>query len=312
MLTIKRILLVMLSFLGMMASLRLEAQPARPDLRAQLQKIIETYKGHVALAAKNFDSGEEIEIQATEKVQTASTIKFPILVEVFYQVKEGRLNWEDLILVGRDNKVQGSGILQDLSSDLILSLKDAVTLMIVLSDNTATNLVIDKVGLDAVNTRMKKLGLENTRLFKKVFLPPERPSEEQKKFGLGVTTAAEMLRLLEMLYRGELVDRASSEAMIAILKKQRDRDQIPRFISFNEPAGTSNGVTVANKTGALDRVRNDVGVVFAKNATFAFSLFAWDSPDVRWTADNSAALTLARLSKTLFDAFSLHPRPAEP
>ncbi|MBZ5535112.1 MAG: class A beta-lactamase-related serine hydrolase [Acidobacteriia bacterium] len=279
------------------------ARTSTPDPRVQIQQIISAFKGNVALAAKNLRTGELIEINAHQEVQTASVIKLPIMVEAFYQAREGRTPLDSLLLLDKENVVQGSGILQDLSEGLILPLQDALTLMIVLSDNTATNMVIDSVGLDAVNSRMKNLGLVHTRLFKKVFLPPPKPSEDQKKFGLGVTTPAEMLRLLELLARGDLVDKASSEAMISILKKQRDRDQIPRYISYDNLEGTARGIQVANKTGALDHVRNDVGLVFSPRGTYLMAIFAWNSKDARWTPDNAATLTIAELARVLFEHF---------
>ena len=274
-----------------------------PDARVQLQQIINGSKGNVALAAKNLRTGELIEINAREEVQTASVIKLPIMVEAFYQAQEGRTPLDSLLLLDKANLVQGSGILQDLSDGLILPLRDALTLMIALSDNTATNMVIDSVGIDAVNSRMERLGLVHTRLFKKVFLPPPKPSEEQKKFGLGVTTPADMLKLLEMLARGDLVDKASSEAMISILKKQRDRDQIPRYISYDDLGENASGSQVANKTGALDRVRNDVGLVFTRRGTYLMAIFTWNSADARWTPDNAATLTIAQLARVLFEHF---------
>ncbi|MBZ5551471.1 MAG: class A beta-lactamase-related serine hydrolase [Acidobacteriia bacterium] len=274
-----------------------------PDARVQLQQIINGSKGNVALAAKNLRTGELIEINAREEVQTASVIKLPIMVEAFYQAQEGRTPLDSLLLLDKANLVQGSGILQDLSDGLILPLRDALTLMIALSDNTATNMVIDSVGIDAVNSRMERLGLVHTRLFKKVFLPPPKPSEEQKKFGLGVTTPADMLKLLEMLARGDLVDKASSEAMISILKKQRDRDQIPRYISYDDLGENASGIQVANKTGALDRVRNDVGLVFTRRGTYLMAIFTWNSADARWTPDNAATLTIAQLARVLFEHF---------
>jgi beta-lactamase class A len=225
------------------------------------------------------------------------------MVEAFYQAREGRTPLDSLLLLDKENMVQGSGILQDLSDGLILSLRDALTLMIVLSDNTATNMVIDSVGIDAVNSRMVSLGLVHTKLFKKVFLPPPKPSEDQKKFGLGVTTPAEMVKLLEMLARGDLVDKASSEAMISILKKQRDRDQIPRYISYDDLGESVGGIQVANKTGALDRVRNDVGLVFTRRGTYLMAIFTWNSADTRWTPDNAATLTIAQLARVLFEHF---------
>jgi beta-lactamase class A len=284
-------------------SASLAAQVSTPDVHSQLQQVIHSFDGKVALAAKNLRTGETIEINAHEKVQTASVIKLPIMVEGFYQVKEARVSMDTLLLLDNDNRVQGSGILQDLSDGLIIGLRDAIMLMIVLSDNTATNLVIDSLGIDAVNSRMEKLGLAHTKLFKKVFLPPPKPSEEQKQYGLGVTTPADMLKLLEMLASGQIVDSASSQAMINILKKQRDRDQIPRYINYDDLGESSRGVEVANKTGALDAVRNDVALVYTRKGTYAMVFFTWDSSDKRWTPDNAASLTIARLAKTVFDHF---------
>ncbi len=279
------------------------ARAIPPGTPPQLQQIIDSFKGNVALAAKNLRTGEVIEINANERVQTASVIKLPIMVEAFYQAAQERTPLDRLLMLDKDNRVPGSGILQDLSDGLILPLRDALTLMIVLSDNTATNMVIDSIGIEAVNARMETLGLTQTRLYKKVFLPPPKPSPEQKRFGLGVTTPSDMLRLLEMLARGQLVDQASSETMISILKKQRDRDQIPRFVSYDDLGQNSGGVQVADKTGALDNVRNDVGLIITKKGTYLLAIFAWNSPDTRWTPDNAATLTVARLAKVLVDHF---------
>jgi beta-lactamase class A len=300
----KRFLIVLPSFLLILAGGRLGfARTISTDTRAQLQQIIDSFKGNVAIAAKNLRTGEVVEINANERVQTASVIKLPIMVEAFYQAAEGRTPLDRLLLLDKDNMVQGSGILQDLSDGLILPLRDAITLMIVLSDNTATNMVIDSLGIEAVNARMEKLGLLQTKLFKKVFLPPLKPTPEQKRFGLGVTTPSDMLRLLEMLARGQVVDQASSETMISILKKQRDRDQIPRFISYTDLGQTSGGVQIADKTGALDMVRNDVGLIITQKGTYLLAIFTWNSPDTRWTSDNAATLTIAKLAKVIFDHF---------
>src|SRR5207245_2255562 len=128
------------------------------------------------------------------------------------------------------DKVPGSGILQDLSTGLRPSLEDAMTLMITLSDNTATNLVLDKVGVENVNRRMQSLGLPGTKVFRKVFKSLDRPlTDEEKEFGLGSTTPKEMVKLLTMIERKQVVDAAACDKMLAILKKQRDQEKIPRY-----------------------------------------------------------------------------------
>jgi beta-lactamase class A len=196
------------------------------------------------------------------------------------------------------DKVEGSGILQDLSDGLHITLADAVMLMIVESDNTATNLVLGQVGIAPVNDTMERLGLPDTRLYKKVFLPaPEPESEDAKRFGLGKTTVNDMLRLLRLINARQVVDASASDRMIEILKKQRDNDAFPRYL---DRFGTrDHPITVAHKTGALDELRNDVGIVDTPRGKLAMAGFAYDSPDKSWTADNAATLVLAKLAEAV-------------
>lgn len=273
---------------------------AGADLPAAAKSAIRRFHGKVNLAAKNLKTGEVLEYGGQEKVQTASVIKVPIMVEVFAQAFEKRLDLREELVVTEENLVRGSGILQDLSPGLRLNVKDLVVLMITLSDNSATNMLMDRVGIGNVNERMRLYGLKNTVLYKKIFKPATEPlPEEQKRWGLGVTTPWDMLVLLEKICRREILDPASCDAMIEILKKQRDRDQIPRY--FVGPRWEK--VSVANKTGALNQVRNDVGVVFTPQGNILLSLFAQDSKDQRWTADNEATLTLGRLAESLVAFF---------
>lgn len=280
----------------------LEARAAAlPD---PVQKIAKSFSGQIYVYAKNLKSGEVLEYRSGEKVQTASVIKVPIMVEVFAQAKENRFTLQDVMALTEENKAQGSGILQDLGLGTHLTIRDVVVLMITMSDNSATNMLIDRVGIKPVNERMKQLGLVDTVLYKKVFRPATEPlPEEQKKWGLGVTTARDMALLMEKIYRKEAVDAQSSEAMIAILKRQRDRDQIPRYFYGDEWAK----VQTAHKTGALERVRNDAGIVFTPDGDFVLSLFAQESEDRKWTPENEATLTLAKLSEALVRHFRRKP-----
>lgn len=273
-----------------------QAQTLPPEVQA----VIEQYKGQLYFAAKNLKSGETIGFRSNSKVQTASVIKVPVLAALFDQAAEQRLALEDVVACTDSNRVEGSGILQSLGSGLQLTLRDAAVLMIIVSDNTATNMLIDKMGVAAVNAYLRKIGLKETTLFKKVFKPSTGPlTEEQKKWGLGVTTPEEMLALLEKLYRKEILDPAACEEIISIMRQQTDRAQIPRYLVG--PGWEK--VEVANKTGALDRVRNDVGIVFTPTGDYVLSLFAQESEDRKWTVDNEATLALARLSLALLTHF---------
>ncbi len=269
-------------------------------LPAQVQTVIDQFKGQLYFAAKDLKTGRIIAYRSDEKVQTASVIKLSILVELYSQAQEHRVALEDVVAYTEANKVEGSGILQNLGLGLRLTLRDVAVLMITMSDNTATNMLIDKLGVGAVNARMRRIGLKETTLYKKVFKPATEPlTEEQKRWGLGVTTPNEMLALMEKIYRKEVVDAAACDDMIAILKEQTDRNQIPRYLTG--PGWEK--VQVANKTGSLDQVRNDVGLVFTPEGDFILSLFAQQSEDRKWTADNEAALALGRLSLALLSHF---------
>lgn len=273
-------------------------------LPPEVQSIIRQFPGQLYFAAKDLKTGEVLGYRADDKVQTASVIKLPILVELYAQAKEHRLALADVLAVTDANRVGGSGILQKLQAGLHITVRDAAVLMITLSDNTATNMLIDKVGIAAVNRRMRAIGLQHTTLYKKVFKPADEPvPEDQPKWGLGVTTPAEMMALLEKLYRKEILDPASCDDIIAIMKQQADRDQIPRFLVGSEWEKTE----VANKTGALDRVRNDVGIVFTPGGGYLLSLFAQESEDRKWTADNEATLALARMSLAVLTHFRRPP-----
>jgi len=270
------------------------AAPA-PLLPPPIQAAWQGFGGHVSFAAVNVETGARLEWRADVEVPTASTIKLPIMVEAAYQVAAGRLTWDQPLHLSAADKVPGSGILQDLSEGLTLTLGDAVTLMIVESDNTATNLVLDKVGISAVNTRMQALGLQHTVLFKKVFRPPPGPpSPDQARFGLGKTTASDMLTLLRLLQAHRLVTPAACDWMLRVLAKQRDEDGFPRYMDQLRPR--LGALNWAHKTGALDDVRNDVGILPTSHGTLILAAFAYDSPDHTWSADNAATLVLARLA----------------
>ncbi|MFB3854724.1 MAG: serine hydrolase [Vicinamibacterales bacterium] len=269
-------------------------QPLPPEVKA----VVDGFKGQLYFAAKNLETGQTIGYRADDKVQTASVIKLPILVEVFAQAKANKIALEDVVALTDSNRVSGSGVLQNLGLGLHMTVRDAAVLMIILSDNTATNILIDKVGIKPVNDRMRSLGLTETTLYKKVSKPATDPlTEEQKKWGLGVTTAGEMMALLEKIYRKEVVDAASCDEMIAIMKQQKDRDQMPRLLVG--PGWEK--VEIANKTGALSQVRNDVGIVFTPDGDYILSLFAQDSQDRKWTADNEATVALGKLSLALLN-----------
>ncbi|MBV9760089.1 MAG: serine hydrolase [Acidobacteriaceae bacterium] len=269
-------------------------------VRAKLQG----FNGKVALYAKNLQTGTSYGIQPEEPVRTASTIKLAIMAECFFEAAEGKLNWNEPLKVTSGEKVSGSGILQDLSDGDQLPIRDMVDLMIVLSDNTATNLILNRIGGNAVNARMAQLNFERTRVMRKILgdgnnlkpfpsgITDEGAKPENKKWGIGRTCPHEMVAILEKLYRGEMVSKAASDQMIEILKRQRDHDGIGRDLK---------DVTIASKSGALDHLRSDVGIVYSKRGPIAMAITVEDIPEVDYTPDNPGLLLIAAVSQTLID-----------
>ena len=268
--------------------------PTPPEwLDARVRSEVAAFSGTVRLYAKNLDTGATYSLGGDERVRTASTIKVAIMVEAFARVAEGRAKWADGLVLTKDKKVGGSGILGEFDDGLRLTLRDAVMLMMTLSDNTATNLVIDALTADAVNARMHSLGLTDTRLMRRVFGggdSEEGKRPENKRFGLGRTSPREMALLLERIERGEVVSPEASKQMIELMKRERGQDAIGRAL-WRVPKAT--------KSGALDALRSNVGVVYSPRGRIALAITCDDMPEAVWTVDNPAMLLMSRLSEII-------------
>src|SRR5919112_2869900 len=210
-------------------------QPTKAAAAAWLDRRVRAevngFSGTVSLYAKNLDTGAEYSLNGDEPVRTASTIKVAVMVEAFARVAEGRAKWTDELVLDKSVRYAGSGVLQELTDGLRLTLRDAVTLMMTVSDNTATNMVLGHLSTDAVNARMQSLGLSQTRIMRRVgggLDSEEGKRPENKRFGLGRTSPHEMVTLLEKLERGEVVSPAASKEMIELMKREQGADGIWR------------------------------------------------------------------------------------
>jgi beta-lactamase class A len=276
------------------------------DLQAQLDALAAQHKGKVAIYAKDLKTGATVGIDPDRPVGTASVIKVPIMVETFYEIKAGKHRLDERLKLTKENQVEGSGVLTLLHPGLDLTLEDAITLMITQSDNTATNMVIDAIGIPAVNQRIATMGLKNTYLYKKVFMPPQGPTPaDQKQFGLGKTTPREMAQILESIERCDLGDQKLCDKMLGIMKNQNVRTMIPRYLETVDTTDTTSAI--ANKTGSEDDERNDVGLVYTKHGTIVISAFTYKNDDHGWTVDNGAEVMVAKLAKTVVDAWTQNP-----
>ncbi len=287
---------------------------AREDsaLEAQFAAIAAGHKGQLTVFATNLKNGRTAALHADTPVQTASVIKLAILLDAAEEMRAGRAHLEEKLVLTPDNQAPGSGVLNDLDTPLTLTLRDVLTLMVVLSDNTATNMAIDRFGLEKIDATILAAGLKQTWLYKKVFRPATGPMpEDQPKFGLGKTTAREMASIMERLVECRLdlsggpakpQDGPICGAMLTMLRQQQDRDGLPRYL---ETLDTSEaGSAIGNKTGALDAVRNDVAVMATKAGPIVIAAFTQQNQDQRWTGDNQAEKTLGRVGAAVVQAWS--------
>src|SRR5712691_4429511 len=224
-------------------------------LDARMRSEITPFKGKVYLCAKNLDTGETYTFNGDERVRTASTIKIAVMIEAFGRVAEGHAKWTDELVLTKAARYGGSGVLPELADGLRLKLRDCVNLMMLISDNTATNMVLDYLTTDAVNERMNSLGFKSTRIMRRVGGGGESKEgklADNKRFGLGATTPHEMVEILEKLDRGQIVSEATSKEMIEIMKREQGRYAIGRTIP---------DTSVATKYGALEALRSCLGIV---------------------------------------------------
>lgn len=280
----------------------------------QVGAIVKAFRGRMGVAAIDVRTGETIAVDADSRFPTASTIKTAVMIEAWQQAAEGRLPMDTAVTLREADKVGGAGVLRGLHDGLVLSVADLIHLMIVLSDNTATNLLVERVGTARVNERLESYGLRDTKLFRPTFRDgrPDVLPDLEREFGLGMTTPREMARLMAVIAEGKAVNRVASEAMLATLRRQQDRGFIPRLIP------TDDRIQIGNKTGTDEEkhalkdglkrhVRADAAIVTGPDFTYVIAIYARQVEDTRWGVDNEALTTGARISRMIYDYFSREP-----
>lgn len=221
------------------------------------QKIIDRLKklsGRIGFYYKNLVTGEMIAYHEKESFMAASVIKLYIMAEAVKQCKEGILSKENIVRIDHAKCVPSCGALTYMHDGLEVTIQDLYTLMIILSDNSATNFLIDILGMDTINKGIQELGYTHTLLNRKMY-----DTEKSSKGIQNYVCPVEIGDFLERLYKGELFDAESSTHMLSILKDQRLNGKIPFYLHTLEPH-----VPVAHKTGEDTGITHDVGIVYAK------------------------------------------------
>jgi beta-lactamase class A len=288
-------------------------------------EIVKETKGFekiLGVAVRHLGTEEEVNFNGDELFPTASVFKVPVIVELYRQIEAGKLSLDDRLVLKDSLKVPGSGILKELTEGLDVSIRDLSRLMMILSDNTATDMLVEKVGKDNVNATMRRLGLQNTvvvadcrdLLFDLVgenslpdeektldlYLKLSKNGANKGTWGLGterndVTTPSEMNKLLTRIVEGNAAGRASCDAILETMGKcQTGEYRVPKYLPAEK-------VKMQRKTGSLPGIRNDVGVItiLATGEKYCISCFTKGAEDVY-----AAEEVIARISRNVYQYFA--------
>jgi beta-lactamase class A len=258
-------------------------------LEAAITDVDRHLDGVLGVAIVDLSTGQSYMLHADEILPTASSIKIAILAELFRQAQQGKINLNDSYTLQQTDLVGGSGIAEALTPGLTrLTLRDVAALMISVSDNSATNVIIDRVGMENVNALLDSLGLTHTRLRRKMM--------DLKAAGEGrenISTPREMVRLLEALYRGKALNKQYTEGFFKVLCIHKES-----YIPYDLPED----LRVANKPGELEGVRNDSGIVFTGARPYAISIM---TTYLRRERDGGNAITaISTAAYQMFDRLS--------
>ena len=267
------------------------------ELLAQLELEAQHFSGTFGIMARTLEPNPsdrlEFAFNASEVFPAASVIKLPMLIDALRQVQAGVLRLEERYTMRASDHASGSGVLQVMQAGLEPTLRDLLALMIVVSDNTATNMTLDALGgVDAINARFAQMGLETSRVVGKLQVAWEFKTPAQRRGKLAEMTPLETLELLEGLWHGELLEPAMRELALEILAGQQYTEIIARYLPED--------LKIATKSGSITGVRNDVGIVYAPRP-YAVALASKGSSDHREHMDNEGVLLLARVSKLVHD-----------
>lgn len=290
-------------FLGMLLAMTVPTC-AQEAWKGQIEQWVKEHRGevaiHVAWADSSTDAGPTplMEIAGDRPMPTASLIKVAVLAELYRQIDRKMVSSDELMELRKEDAVPGSGILTEhFAPGTRLPLATVARLMIAWSDNTATNLLLDRLGIAAVNRTMDSLGFDQTHVHSKVFRRETSVEPEaSQRYGLGRTTARQMAQLLSKIHRKELFSADASAAMLAHLAACDDDTKILRELpkSFRAP----------HKTGAVTEVRTDAALLPLGERTLVVVILTAANEDGSWGDQNAAEILMGKIGKLLFDQFA--------
>jgi beta-lactamase class A len=253
-----------------------------------------SFSGEAAFMARNLTTGEEISYRPDRVMPTASTIKVLVLAELFRQVDAGLVDLEAVAGMVESDTRGGSGILKDLSPALSLPLRDYATLMIALSDNVATAVLVRLLGRERVLQSAAEWGLLETSFG---FVSGGDPGD------YAASTPRDITRLMELIATDAIISPSACQQMRDILLTQQYHDQIGRYLPYSQYRRDDGPVVVRSKSGFMQGIRVDAGIVDLPNAVrYVLCLMTEGSSDRSFSAEHEGAILNGRVSRLIFDA----------
>ncbi|MBU1630256.1 MAG: class A beta-lactamase-related serine hydrolase [Candidatus Omnitrophica bacterium] len=255
-------------------------------LEQTLSEYITSFNGEAGILIKDLQSNWKISFNKDKLFPSASVVKIPILVSCLSAIGDGKLNPDSVIRLRSIDKASGSGVLKNMSTGKEISINELFELMITKSDNTAANILIDRLGFEYLNSSFKSLGIKNTNLSRKMvdFKARSRGVENY-------TTAEDIALVLEKIYRGEIVNSDISEQCLDLLKQQKINDRIPKYLPKE--------AVIAHKTGLERFVCHDAGIVYTPNGDFVICALVKHSE----TTSKSAKKFIANIAEIAYQYF---------
>lgn len=235
---------------------------------------------------KDLKNNQVLNINGDKAVSSASIIKLFIMGKVFDDISKGKLTLDYRLSIDKSDSVPYS-IIYVLDKNNTYTVKDLITLMIIQSDNTATNVLIEMLGMERINKYIVDLGFSKTILNRKMMDLDARAAGRDN-----YTSAKEVATLLELMYNGLLVNKTFSDMMLDILKLQLDSSLMKRDLEEE--------VLIAHKTGNLPNIKHDAGIVYTEAKDYIFTMFTWDA-----ASDNYARQIIGKVSKLTYEHFML-------
>lgn len=254
-------------------------------LENRINDFIKTQNGNIAVLIKDLSNNEEIKINENMAFRSASTIKLSIMSELLNRVNEGSLNLDDKIELTEKLRIGGDGILKELKTGHKFTLEEIMSLMIIVSDNMATNILIDLLGMDNINKTIHNLGLNNTKLQRKMM-----DSHAVKAGRENFITANDFAYILELIYKGKNINEKCSNIMLDVLKRQQVRGRLDLYLPEE--------IMIAHKTGDLDNLEHDGGIVYLSDKEYIICVLT-DKTD----SNKEGREIIGKISKMVYDEY---------